>query len=105
MDITEIRKLCDNRRIKWTTHVGERIHSRGISRKDVLSCISNGEIIEEYPNDYPFPSCLIYGANQKNEIIHVVLGCDGESVFIITAYYPNREKIIFETDLKTRKEP
>ena len=32
----------------------------------------------------------------------VVLGYDGESVYIVTAYYPNTDK--FEADLKTRKE-
>lgn len=37
-----------------------------------------------------------------NRVIHVVLGYDGESVYIVTAYYPNTDK--FEADLKTRKE-
>ena len=32
----------------------------------------------------------------------VVLGYDGENVYIVTAYYPNTDK--FEADLKTRKE-
>ena len=34
--------------------------------------------------------------------VHVVLGYDGENVYIVTAYYPNTDK--FEADLKTRKE-
>ena len=32
----------------------------------------------------------------------VVLGYDGDNVYIVTAYYPNTDK--FEADLKTRKE-
>ncbi|MDD6037870.1 MAG: DUF4258 domain-containing protein, partial [bacterium] len=34
-------------------------------------------------------------------VIHVVVGNDGEYIYIITAYYPNTAK--FEDDLKTRK--
>ena len=80
------------------------LHSRGITRQDIIACIQNGEIIEDYPDDYPFPSCLIYGLNAKNKVIHVVVGCDNEELFIVTAYYPNKEKQVFEDDLKTRKE-
>ena len=68
----------------------------------VINCIMNGEIIEHYINDYPYPSCLIFGYTLRNRVIHVVLGYDGESVYIVTAYYPNTDK--FEADLKTRKE-
>ncbi len=38
----------------------------------------------------------------NNRVIHVVAGCDGEMVYIITAYVPNIDK--FEPDLRTRRE-
>ena len=60
-----------------------------------------GEIIEDYPTDYPNPSCLIYGPAMDGHIIHVVAGCDQEKAYIITAYVPNQTK--FEADLKTRR--
>ncbi len=78
------------------------MQERDISRADVKNCILNGEIIEDYPNDFPYPSCLIFGYTIKEKVIHVVAGSDGEYVYIITAYFPNKEK--FEDDLKTRKE-
>lgn len=34
-----------------------------ISRADVKNGIATGGIIEDYPEDYPNPSCLIFGYN------------------------------------------
>lgn len=101
MRIEEIQELCKQSKIKWSTHCLERMQERDISRADVKKCISAGEIIENYPDDFPHPSCLIFGYTVKNKVIHVVAGSNGEYVWIITAYYPNTIK--FEDDLKTRK--
>lgn len=68
---------------------------------EMLNCIKVGELIEEYLEDFPYPSCLIYGHAVDNRIIHVVVGCDEEYAYIITAYIPNLQK--FESDLKTRR--
>jgi hypothetical protein len=38
-----------------------RLRERGIKRADVINCIQSGEIIEQYLDDMPFPSCLILG--------------------------------------------
>lgn len=37
------------------------MQERDISRADVKNCIMHGEIIEDYPDDFPHPSCLIFG--------------------------------------------
>ena len=77
-------------KIKWSVHCFERMQERDISRADVKNCILNGEIIEDYTNDFPYPSCLIFGYTIKEKGIHVVAGSDGEYVYIITAYFPNK---------------
>lgn len=101
MNISVLRECCSNHKILWSTHAASRIQQRGILRIDVLNCIMNGEIIEDYPNDYPHPSCLLFGYSMNKKVIHVVAGYDGNNLFIITAYYPNTEK--FLDDLKTRR--
>ena len=101
MQIEEIKRLCEQSKIKWSTHCLERMQERDISRTDVKSCLLKGEIIEDYPDDFPHPSCLVFGYAVNNKIIHVVVGNDGEYIYIITAYFPNTAK--FEDDLKTRK--
>ena len=78
------------------------MQERQIKRLDIINCILNGEIIEDYPHYYPNPSCLMFGYTLANRIIHVVIGYDIDNIYIITAYYPNTDK--FEDDLKTRKE-
>ena len=62
---------------------------RDISRADVKKCVLEGEIIEDYPDDFPHPSCLIFGYTINDKIIHVVAGSDGKYIYIITAYFPN----------------
>lgn len=101
MTIENIKRLIEERKIKWTTHCVEKLGERDISIADVEECIANGEIIEDYPNDYPCPSCLIYGCISRGQVLHAVVGSDGNTAYIITAYYPNTIK--FEEDLKTRR--
>ena len=36
-----------------------------ISEKELVEAILNGEIIEDYHNDKPFPSCLIFGRTEE----------------------------------------
>ncbi|WP_037356138.1 DUF4258 domain-containing protein [Selenomonas sp. FC4001] len=84
-----------------TAHAAERFRQRGIQAKDIRQAVNNGEIIEQYPDDYPYPSCLIMGLSVKMQTIHVVMSDEGNCSRIITAYYPDKEK--WEDDLKTRK--
>ena len=82
-------------------HAVERMHERGIKRADVISCIESGEIIEDYPGDFPNPSCLVLGFTAGHTALHTVVGIGGETLFIITAYFPDTN--IFEQDLRTRR--
>ncbi len=103
MDIKQLQRLYNisDSNIKWAKHCFERMQERDISINDVESCLQTGEIIEDYPDDFPHPSCFIFGYTKKNKILHIVVGSNGDTIFFITAYYPNTDK--FEMDLKTRK--
>ena len=61
----------------------------------------DGEIIEQYEDDMPFPSCLILGRSSLGKPIHVVLSTDGNYIYIITAYYPDELK--WRDDYKVRR--
>lgn len=100
LNIELLQRLCNN--IRWSVHASERIQQRGIFREDVINAIRTGEIIEQYPDDFPYPSCLVFGISTRGKYLHVVFGCDGEIIKVITAYYPTEDK--FESDLKTRRE-
>lgn len=102
IDIETIREYYKKDMVFVSEHAAERYRQRGIKAKDVRYVIENGEIIEQYPDDYPFPSCLIYGNDTNGKIIHVCVSDEGSSSRIITAYYPSSNK--WESDYKTRKE-
>lgn len=103
ISIEELRKLCKERKFKWTVHVIQRLQARGIEPADIRNCILTGEIIEQYPSDNPYPSCLMLGNTVSGRPLHVVVGLGDGMLWLVTAYYPNLEK--WERDLKTRREP
>lgn len=101
VDIGGIRSFCREQKIRWKAHALERMIMRGIAKADVLYCINCGKIIEDYPEARAFPSCLIFGVDLENRVLHVVAGIADDMVHIITVYYPDEEH--FESDLITRK--
>ena len=92
---------ADRRNIHLTLHVLNRFKERGIVFEDVQNVLLHGEIIEQYPNDYPFPSCLELGSTIHGKALHVCCGIGDNKIWLITAYYPSENE--WESDLKTRK--
>ncbi len=84
-----------------SSHANLQCIERIIDSLDILEVLQHGEIIEDYPNDYPFPSCLMLGFINPNKPMHVCCGIGEGKIYIITAYYPNPKK--WEPDMKTRK--
>ena len=101
MDINDLRQLYANGVYHWTDHILVRMIQKGISENDIESVLMDGEIIEEYPSDYPYPSCLVIGRNTISDILHVVCGIGDNSLWLITAYYPSQDK--WDDGYKTRK--
>lgn len=100
--IEELRKQNRLENFEITLHAAKRLEERNISIIDIMHCINTGQIIEQYPNDYPYPSCLIFGTAVNTQVLHAVIGTDEKTLWIITAYYPDPD--LWETDFKTRKE-
>ena len=102
IDIESLRKLKRPEHIAITEHARQRLIERGITVSDIVQCIAGGEIIKQYEDDKPFPSCLILGMTVNDSYIHVVVSHDDEWIYLITAYYPDSD--LWESDFKTRKE-
>ena len=101
IEIKNLRKYISEGRIFATEHAAERFHQRGIDISDVVNAINNGEIIEQYPNDYPYPSCLVLGKSLDGKNLHAVLSDSGTSSKIITAYFPDVDK--WDDDFRIRR--
>ena len=102
IDIIELRYYFENDAVLISDHAAMRFRQRGLKVKDIRCAVNNGEIIEQYPDDFPFPSCLILGKTSDGRYIHVVMSDEGNISRIITAYNPDYEK--WEEQLKVRKE-
>jgi hypothetical protein len=89
-------------KIRITDHADEEAYADELSFDEILTSISEGETIEQYPEDKPYPSCLILSKNAKGEPIHTVWAYRSEtrSSVLITVYRPDPQKWI---DGKTRR--
>ena len=102
IDIMDLRTYYVNDAVLISDHAAMRFRQRGLKVKDIRYAVNNGEIIEQYPDDFLFPSCLILGKAADEKIIHVVMSDEGKMSRIITAYYPDPDK--WDSQLKVRKE-
>ncbi|PSR05317.1 MAG: hypothetical protein BRD50_01360 [Bacteroidetes bacterium SW_11_45_7] len=102
IDLAEIRDSLAKSHIIWKKHAFEKAIERGIRRTSIQEIVYNGEIIEDYPRDTPYPGLLILGWHQ-NQPLHVVIAYDELTnyCFIITVYQPDSDH--FENDYKMRK--
>ncbi|MCL1820068.1 MAG: DUF4258 domain-containing protein [Oscillospiraceae bacterium] len=101
LNIADLRNLCCDKSIAVTKHARIRLIERGITIGDVQNAAQTGEIIKQYEDDAPFPSCLLLGKTEQNKYIHIVASIDSGYLYVITAYYPDENE--WESNLKIRK--
>lgn len=99
--IKQLKALNNAENIAITEHARSRLYERNITIDDIINGINTGEIIKQYEDDKPLPSCLILGFSVRVEYIHIVISCDTDFIYLITAYFPNPD--IWENDFKIRK--
>lgn len=102
MDLAKLREAVKAGKFEWRKHTLARLARRDIPQRVIIEVIMKGEIMEDYPQDSPFPSCLILGW-VKDKPYHVVVSLDESTSmgYIITAYEPSLDR--FEPDFKTRR--
>lgn len=102
-ELEQIHLLAKEYKIQFTDHASKRASERSIDiLTDILPVLKKGEIIEEYPEDYPYKSYLLLGYTNSNKPLHIVCAIVNNILWIITEYFPNSQQ--WETDFKTRKE-
>ncbi|MFA4957131.1 MAG: DUF4258 domain-containing protein [Candidatus Methanoperedens sp.] len=86
--IKRIRELAKTGAIEFTHHARTQMYKRKIESTEVKKCLLNGEIIEEYRGDKPYPGFLLC-MKLDQKYLHVVCAVAKEQLFIITTYYPD----------------
>lgn len=72
---------------------------------EVLHALESGEIIEDYPTDGPYPSCLILGWIDAGRPLHIVCAPvpDERRLIVITAYRPDPDR--WDAEFRRRRAP
>ncbi len=98
-----IRERVRTKRYRLTRHVTIVRLERGITIAALEQALLTGEIVERYPDDQPYPSCLVLGWLTSGDPLHVVCskGSLEPALRIVTLYEP--EDALWESDYKARK--
>ena len=88
--------------IWFSGHAVKRMFDRSIRHDEVTEVVRLGEVIADYLDDEPFPSCLMSGFVHGRPL-HVVVAIEAgsESCYIITAYDP--DAVLWEEDFRARR--
>jgi hypothetical protein len=82
-----------SRRLIFSAYAIRRMFDRGIGVAEVRSALSQGRVIEEYPEDAPYPSRLSLGWWGRRPIHVLAADVPGaEDIIVITAYQPNESE-------------
>lgn len=91
MNLEDVTRAIRSNRIRISDHADEESVSDGLVLDDVFFSVLSGEIIEDYPEDNPYPSCLIFGMTTDNVPVHSVWAyneLNGWCV-LVTVYRPD----------------
>lgn len=89
-------------RITFRVHAITRMFRRSITHDQVRAVLEEGEVIEDYPEDTPYPSQLILGWIDTRPL-HIVAAYNAQDdeAIIVTAYEPDPAQ--WDSEFKRRK--
>jgi hypothetical protein len=92
------------KRLVFRVHAIRRMFQRSISEEDVRHVLDTGEVIEDYPQDQPYPSRLMLGW-QGTWPIHIVVAdnTQNDEIVVITVYEP--DLVRWEPGFQRRRTP
>jgi hypothetical protein len=81
-------------KFRFSDHAKTESENDKLAISEIIASVNKAEIIEYYPNDFPFPSCLVLSFTLSKEPVHSVWGYNEEnkSSVLITVYRPDPRK-------------
>jgi len=94
VEISDLIAAIQAGRIRITDHADEEAHYDTLNYDEILLSVIQGEIIEQYIGDRPYPSCLVYGCTFEGEPVHSVWAYNAQTrwAVLITVYRPDPER-------------
>ncbi|MGB2824449.1 MAG: DUF4258 domain-containing protein [Phycisphaerae bacterium] len=94
MNIRDITDAIHGNRVRVTEHADEEAANDALIVDEICHSALHGEIIEDYPSDRPYPSCLVYGRTSGGDPVHSVWGYNDATKWavLITVYRPDPDR-------------
>lgn len=94
MELKEIVEAIRADRVRITDHADEEAQADRLSFDDIFSSVFQGEIIESYPEDRPYPSCLVFGMTSGGGPVHSVWAYNpgNQWAVLVTVYRPDPKR-------------
>ena len=96
MDISDLIEAIQSGRVRITDHADEEADSDRLGFEEIYFSAIHGEIIESYPSDRPYPSCLVLGRTFSGDPVHTVWAYNEHTGWaaLITVYRPDPQRWI-----------
>ena len=91
------KRAVQEKQIKISLHAAEEALAEHITRPEIEAAMLNAQLLEDYPDWWLGPSCLIYGQTEAKRDLHIVVSYSGLPVTVITVYEPRPPKWITPT--------
>jgi len=99
--IESIRARIRRGQFLLSKHVTKRMDLRGRTLVDIQQVILRGELIQEYPNEKPYPEYLFLGYPRRpDDPCYVVVASNGETIIVTVHDY---DPEVYEPDHWTRR--
>lgn len=91
MDVADIIEAIRANRVRITDHADEEAEVDQLMFDEIYFSVLHGEVIEDYPTDKPYPSCLVYGQTFSGDPVHSVWAYNERTrwAVLITVYRPD----------------
>ncbi len=91
MKVDSIRGAIQRSHVRISDHADEEAEADELTFDEIYYSVLRGEIIEDYPDDKPYPSCLIYGMTFSGDPVHSVWAYNNENQWavLVTVYRPD----------------
>ena len=86
------KEAVHKQQVKISLHAVEEALTERITRAEIEAALLGAQVLEDYPDWWLGPSCLVYGQAQTGRDLHIVVSYSKLPVTIITVYEPRAPK-------------
>jgi hypothetical protein len=86
--LARFKQAVQAQQIKISLHAAEEALSENIARPDIEKAMMTAQFLEDYPDWWLGPCCLIWGQTDSGRDLHLVLSYSEPTVTVVTVYEP-----------------